>query len=500
MKRNVCIGVFVLLSVFNQSVKAQQQLSGVKIIEESIARMGGEDQLRSIENLQIEGIGHTYLLEQSERPEGPWIVNYNQVKQIVDFKSRRLFLEKQNKNSQQREWQGATILYEEGILAMKLSDGQVMPARPALEEEINELFDIDPAKLLLAALDSEDIKVHQDTVVQGIAQKRISFTYKATPLDLFLNSNTFLPTLLQFTKSYPRDIMWSAWGEVKTDIFFSLWSLTSDGILYPMQYNKYRNGQPLEEFTIVDLRVNQELKNEIFSIPDNVKAAYTTQPILEVADIPLGRPDKKATELAPGVLLIPGYWNVVIVEQDDGVLLLEAPISEEYTAQALTEARKIHPKKELKGVISTSDAWPHIAGVGEGVRQNLPIYTYVLNQSLLSRLISKQLENQERNKPNRKTDIRNVSTKMVVGTGRNRIELYPIMGESSERMLMIYFPEHKLLYASDLVQLNRDGSFFQKAYLKELVAAIDRHHLDVQNVFAMHTDLLKYNDITDSLK
>ena len=66
--------------------------------------------------------------------------------------------------------------------------------------------------------------------------------------------------------------------------------------------------------------------------------------------------------------------------------------------------------------------------------------------------------------------------------------------------MMLYFPEHKLLYASDLVQRNSDGSFFQKAYLKELVAAIERNRLQVEEVFAMHSERIAFREILEALK
>ena len=49
--------------------------------------------------------------------------------------------------------------------------------------------------------------------------------------------------------------------------------------------------------------------------------------------------------------------------------------------------------------------------------------------------------------------------------------------ESGERMTMVYFPEHKLLYGSDLVQQRRDGSFFVPEYLSELIDAVRRENL-----------------------
>lgn len=51
--------------------------------------------------------------------------------------------------------------------------------------------------------------------------------------------------------------------------------------------------------------------------------------------------------------------------------------------------------------------------------------------------------------------------------------------ESGERMMMIYVPEHKLLYGSDLVQQRRDGSFFMPEYLSELIDAVRREDLSL---------------------
>ena len=66
------------------------------------------------------------------------------------------------------------------------------------------------------------------------------------------------------------------------------------------------------------------------------------------------------------------------------------------------------------------------------------------------------------------------------------MELYPIRGASTERQYMVYFPEHKILYASDTLVVNDDGSIYDPELMREVVAAVDREHLDVTTVFAMH--------------
>lgn len=48
----------------------------IALVRSAIEKMGGEEKLRSLQSVQIERIGHSYSIEQSERPEGPWLVNY----------------------------------------------------------------------------------------------------------------------------------------------------------------------------------------------------------------------------------------------------------------------------------------------------------------------------------------------------------------------------------------------------------------------------------------
>jgi hypothetical protein len=51
---------------------------------------------------------------------------------------------------------------------------------------------------------------------------------------------------------------------------------------------------------------------------------------------------------------------------------------------------------------------------------------------------------------------------------------------------MVYFPAHKLLYASDTLVVNDDGTLYDPELMREVVAAVAREHLEVATVFAMH--------------
>jgi hypothetical protein len=86
------------------------------------------------------------------------------------------------------------------------------------------------------------------------------------------------------------------------------------------------------------------------------------------------------------------------------------------------------------------------------------------------------------------------------GTGRNRVEFLPLRTEAGERMLFVWFPEHRLLYTSDLVQPMPDGSFFNMAQVAEVVEVATREKLEVARVFGMHLGPTDWTALTAAVE
>ena len=156
----------------------------------------------------------------------------------------------------------------------------------------------------------------------------------------------------------------------------------------------------------------------------------------------------------------------------------------------IEEARKRYPEIPIKGVLSTSDSWPHTGGVRFAVSQGLPIYILDLNQPLLDGMIGAPHTidpDALQNSKNSKGPLwKIVSQKVELGSSENRVELYPLRGASTERQYMVYFPDSRLLYASDTLALNRDGSLYDPELMLEVMQAVKRENLKVDTVFAMH--------------
>ena len=89
-----------------------------------------------------------------------------------------------------------------------------------------------------------------------------------------------------------------------------------------------------------------------------------------------------------------------------------------------------------------------------------------------------------------------VATKQEIGAGVNRMEVYPLRGAATERQYMVYFPAHHLLYASDTLALNDDGTLYDPELVYEVAQAVKRENLIVDTVFAMHQGPMPWEQVT----
>ncbi|MEW6126960.1 MAG: hypothetical protein AB1757_07970 [Acidobacteriota bacterium] len=470
-------------------------------VRAAIEAMGGETQLKNLRSLKFEAIGHRFWVEQSERPEGPWIVSYDQITESRDLTNNKILRATQSKMEQLPNWNGTSLIIADGV-AMRTVGTRKIPGQVAEVEQAKEDLATSPEKVLLNALAATDLRAESDTLLQGVPHHVVVFTLNGNLTRLFLNANTALPTGVETVRAYP-DFFWGIWGDVKMRTLFSYWTLEAGGIRYPKQWDIYGNGIPNKSLTLTKLEFNAAIAPDSFAIPDEVRKAFeaNASKAITLHTIALGQMGRPVQEITPDLIQIPGAWNVVLIRQSDGIVILESPISSEYSAKVIEETAKRFPNAPIKAVITTSDAWPHFGGLREYVARGIPVYALDLNQPILERLIasSHRLIPDALTRAPKKPRFAMVSKKTVIGEGKNRIELYPIRTEAGERMMMAYFPEHRMLYASDLIQFG-GGNFFMPQYLAEVMDAVNREHLTVDKVFAMHLTLMDWKKITDAVE
>jgi len=459
-------------------------------LAQAIDAMGGRAKLEGIHGARFDVIGHQALVEQSYRQD-PFITSYEREQTTLDFDGHRLV------STVHAVWPESDphtadsdvtliVTAQGGMYRMKEGNA---PSSLADLEAARGVWALDPLRLLLTAEAASDLHYEAPEVLRSTAHAVLAFRWNGLPIRVLLNAYNHLPDALESTRTFQD--FWFAWGDVRQRIYFDNWQLVQ-GVVFPTNRVEERNGVLWKSSQLLDVSFNPTPDDAAFVI-DAAVAAKSTQSLGWNRTFR----DSDRVELAPGVELFKGAWNATLIKHDDGVLVLEAPIAPSYAQGVFARARSEYPGLPIKGVLSTSDSWPHIAGVREAVAEKIPVYALDLNRPLLDRLVAAphmQHPDALQNDPQRPHWIE-IAGKLEVGKGANRVVLYPLRGASTERQYMVYFPEHKLLYASDTLALNPDQSLYDPELMHEVVQAVEREHLRVDRVFAMHQGPTPWRDV-----
>ncbi|MDP1571304.1 MAG: hypothetical protein Q8L86_15020 [Vicinamibacterales bacterium] len=477
-------------------------------VRAALDAMGGEARWRAMATLRLEGVGHRFLLEQSERFEGPWIPSYEQVNDLWDLRTERLRRDVQRRDYNAPRFAGGTVIVADGTAAflVRPPDGEPVqrPAGMAMVIEAGRQFLEIPDRVLLRALDAPDLRTEPDTWLHGVQHRVVAFDHSGGTVRVFLNAHDALPSAVETRRAYPDDYFWDVWGDVTLRTSYNFWHLEPGGFHYPRSWNVEWDGKPSRTLYLSHVAFDEDVPDDAFSIAAEVRAAFLAA-LAGPKDIEIGErwgggvERRPALELPNGVTLLQGGYNVLLVPQDDGVVVIEAPYSSEYTERIATEVERRFPGLGIKAVVSTGDAWTYVGGVREYVARRVPVYALDLNREVLEKVVTAPhtIDPDQLARAPQSPVFRWVDGRTSIGAGLNRVDLYPIRGRAGERMLMAHLPAHRILWGSDLVMGPRpDGTFFMPQYLDELTAAVRREGLDVGSVVAMHAGPVAWDVVT----
>ncbi|HEY7292481.1 MAG TPA: hypothetical protein VH583_21770 [Vicinamibacterales bacterium] len=462
--------------------------------------LGGVDKLKSIETVEVGGLSVWHQREQSERPEGPWFATFTDFTDVRNVRLDAVRRTARTRGFSSPDWMDSTnwsepsTTFAAGGLGIRQANGTFSPGE--IPWDVGALpVALGPEHALVAALDAADLHAEPDAVIDGYAHHVLAFTFAAARVRLFLNAPSFLPKAIDVVRARPYDVFWAPWGDVARRVTFGLWTLEPEGVLYPRLWDFSTNQQPDGTIEITRVRFNPPVDRSTFDIPEADRQRLAAGRRL-IADTPLGSQERPSHELAPGIVQVPGRWDIVEVKQDDGVVIIEGPLSSSYSVKVIDDAKQRFGGAPIKAVISTSDSWPHIGGLREYVARAIPIYALDLNVPILRRLFAAKFESTPdalAKRPHEPT-LRVVAGRTVVGTGSNQLVIYPLRTPSGERQMMVYWPAHHLLYTSDLFTI-RGKFIFLPLQVAEAVGAAGREQLQVETAFGMHYDPLPWSTI-----
>ena len=450
-------------------------------LELAIAALGGRNKLEGIKSVRLDILSNTQLTEQSYR-QAPFISSYERDHLTLDLSGHRLLKAAHSfwPESDPKQAESDSLLVVTPTGGVTRHDNQDSPCSGAILDNAYQTLALGPIRLLLTAADAADLHTAAPETIRSTPHAVLAFSWNRIPVRVLINPFNHLPDAVETVQQF-RDF-WYFWGDVTQRVYFDNWQLFS-GIVYPTNQIMERNGLTWSSAQVFDLEFNVPLDEKQLTV-DPTAAQHSTESKGWNRSLSVSA----ATTLAPNVDLYPGSWNSTLVREPDGIVILETPISSTFTESIFAEARRKYPDVPIKAIISTSDSWPHVGGIRFDVAQGIPIYILDLNRPILERMVAAPhtINPDALTQSPHRPDWRVVSGKTVVGSGANRMELYPLRGASTERQVMVYFPEHRLLYASDTLVINDDHSLYDPELMREVVTAVEREHLTVDTVFAMH--------------
>jgi glyoxylase-like metal-dependent hydrolase (beta-lactamase superfamily II) len=493
--RRVMTVVLVGFMLFGAGAHPRAQAGQLALIDQAIAAMGGEGALKNIRSLTLETAGHNWALEQSERPEGPWLSTYVQATEIRDYANNRRTVETQQRNWTSPKWSVPVSMVVADSVAARTNGQRWAAALPSDVEAWNETAALAPERLLFTARSASDLRALPDETLQRVRQNVLAFSRPGQKLKLYLNAWTHLPTALDIVKND----RWSIWGDVTERRVFGFWGLEAGGVMMPRQTTTEWNGLSSADETIETIAVNAPVDAAKFAIPDDAKAAFAKTASASSGTASVTLDETKAVAITAHIVQFPSGYNVTVIDQPDGLVILEATTSSAFSGQVIAAAEKRFPGKKVKAVVTTSDAWPHIGGIREYAARGIPIYALDLNVSILTRVLKAPhtFAPDALSKTPRAPLFHPITARTTIGAGDARMEAIPVRGENGERMMVVWFPGAKVLYSSDLIQRARvPKSFFWIEMPSEVVDTAAREHLDgIDRVFGMHLSPTPWSDV-----
>ncbi|MDD2723312.1 MAG: MBL fold metallo-hydrolase [Methylovulum sp.] len=248
------------------------------------------------------------------------------------------------------------------------------------------------------------------------------------------------------------------------------------GVQFPAHIERSQGGYPVLDLNVADVKLNPAVA---LSVPGDVKN-FTFPPV-------------KATALADGVFyLTGGTHHSVAIEQQDHVVVVEAPLNEGRSLAVIAKVKEIIPNKPIKYLINTHAHFDHSGGLRTYVDEGATIVTARQNQPYYARAwTAARTINPDRLARSNKTASFEIFTdKHVLSNGGRSIEIHSIAGNGhNDAFALVYLPAEKILIEADAytpAAANVPAPASPNPYSVNLYENIQKLGLDVDKIAALH--------------
>jgi glyoxylase-like metal-dependent hydrolase (beta-lactamase superfamily II) len=207
-------------------------------------------------------------------------------------------------------------------------------------------------------------------------------------------------------------------------------------------------------------------------------------------------------QVAEGVwFLAGGSHNSVVIERQDHLVLVEAPLNDARAQAVIAQARQLAPGKPIRFVVNSHAHFDHSGGLRSLVAEGAAIVTQAANVPYLERAFAQPsaVQPDRMARSGKRPDLRAVNEQMALGDATRAIEIHRIADSvHSDSMLMVYLPKERLLIEADAYTPsapNAPAPTAPNPNHLNLIANIERLKLSVDRIVPLHGRVVSVSEL-----
>ena len=247
------------------------------------------------------------------------------------------------------------------------------------------------------------------------------------------------------------------------------------GVHFPSHLVRRLGGQPILDLQVAEVRAGGA---SVAEVPSNLT--------------PAAAPDVKVATLEPGVFyLTGGTHHSVLVEQDDHLVVIEAPQNEARSLAVIAKAKEIAPGKPIRYVVNTHSHFDHSGGLRTYVDEGAIVVTNAANRAFYEQAwVAPRTLNPDRLAKSGRTAHFETFTGSYTLAGRHPIEVHDIAGSGhNEAFDLVYLRNEKILVEADAFTpgpLGAPAPASLNPFTVNLADNLRRLGLEVSQIAALH--------------
>lgn len=197
--------------------------------------------------------------------------------------------------------------------------------------------------------------------------------------------------------------------------------------------------------------------------------------------------------LAKGVYYLRGgSHHSIVVDQAEGIVVIEAPQHEERSNAVIAKAKELIPNKPIRFLVNSHHHFDHSGGLRTYVDEGATIVTHASNQPFYEQVWAtpRTLGADRLAKSGKTAQFQTFTDKLVLADKAHPVEVHLIAGNGhNDAFAMIYLPKEKVLIEGDAWTPAATGApapTTANPFTANLLQNVERLKLDVRQIAALH--------------